>query len=490
MSHLSPLLKPVAAQGRVEEVVRQMAEAIHLGLLDDGERLPVEVELARQFNVAPMTMREALASLRDEGLIETRRGRTGGSFVRRPQNLRTDVIREQLAALPMSALRDLCDEQRAVTGEAAALAATRASQVNLRRMRRFTEQLRRAQTPAELVRADSRFHIELAIAAQSERLTRLSISLQSEFAGMLWFSCDSAAARERHADDHTAIIDAIAVGDPVAARDAADRHVVDASRLVIGASLELRRSGRPRPRSAASQAKTTRLAAAAADVLEPIYAHLERLRTALEEHFTQIGEAVAPEEVPAARELIAEFIATEPLVYGSGFVAEVGAIRGEERQLHWWNRHGDGIAPLQLNLQLDSLDSYDYTEMEWFTRARTGSSRVAFGPYVDYAGSDLYTITTSVPVMLNGRFVGVAGADVDYQLLEERLVDVLLDADHQAVVLTPAWRVIASNSPRFMVGDRLRAAAHDRSEAPEGFKYSAEFPYGTGWFVSMATDST
>ena len=65
-------------------MVQRITEAIHLGLLADGEQLPVEVELARQFGVAPMTVREALAELRDQGLVETRRGRTGGSFVRRP----------------------------------------------------------------------------------------------------------------------------------------------------------------------------------------------------------------------------------------------------------------------------------------------------------------------------------------------------------------------------------------------------------------------
>ncbi len=65
--------------------MQRITEAIHLGLLDDGERLPVEVDLAAQFGVAPMTVREALATLREQELVETRRGRSGGSFVRRPE---------------------------------------------------------------------------------------------------------------------------------------------------------------------------------------------------------------------------------------------------------------------------------------------------------------------------------------------------------------------------------------------------------------------
>ena len=78
MSSLSPLVAPDAPVGRADEIVQRITEAIHLGLLDDGERLPVEVDLAAQFGVAPMTVREALATLREQGLVETRRGRSGG----------------------------------------------------------------------------------------------------------------------------------------------------------------------------------------------------------------------------------------------------------------------------------------------------------------------------------------------------------------------------------------------------------------------------
>ncbi|MGA4993826.1 GntR family transcriptional regulator [Nonomuraea bangladeshensis] len=49
-----------------------------------GERLPVARELANQYGVAMMTIGNALAVLRDEGLIETRQG--AGSFVSRPPN--------------------------------------------------------------------------------------------------------------------------------------------------------------------------------------------------------------------------------------------------------------------------------------------------------------------------------------------------------------------------------------------------------------------
>src|ERR1700754_1096765 len=82
------LLSPVAPAGAVEQVVRRIGEAIGAGLLAPGERLPGQIELSETLGVARMTLRPALAGpegaravLEDAGLIETRRGRTGGAFV-------------------------------------------------------------------------------------------------------------------------------------------------------------------------------------------------------------------------------------------------------------------------------------------------------------------------------------------------------------------------------------------------------------------------
>ncbi|MCY7289134.1 MAG: winged helix-turn-helix domain-containing protein [Cryobacterium sp.] len=89
----------LAQAGRAEQVARRLTDAIILGVLTLGERLPSEQELARRFGVALITVREALVMLRDAGLVETRRGREGGSFV-----IKTDARHE---TLPQARLRDL-----------------------------------------------------------------------------------------------------------------------------------------------------------------------------------------------------------------------------------------------------------------------------------------------------------------------------------------------------------------------------------------------
>ena len=190
--HSVSLISPLAAAGRADEVVQRVSQAIQLGLFVNGEQLPPETEFAAQLGVSAMTLREALATLREQGLVETRRGRTGGTFVRRPLTPPVDVLRARLRAMTTSALRDLIDEQFAVSGAAAKLAAARASGTSVRRLRTLVGQLAEASSLGSLIRADSRFHIEVAIASQSERLTRLEVGLQTQLAELLWLPPETA----------------------------------------------------------------------------------------------------------------------------------------------------------------------------------------------------------------------------------------------------------------------------------------------------------
>jgi DNA-binding FadR family transcriptional regulator len=230
--HSVSLISPLAAAGRADEVVQRVSQAIQLGLFVDGEQLPPETEFAAQLGVSAMTLREALATLRQQGLVETRRGRTGGTFVRRPAAPAVAALRERLRGMTTSTLRDLIDEQFAVSGAAAKLAAARASVASVRRLHTLVHQLTGAASLGSRIRADSRFHIEVAIASQSERLTRLEVGLQTQLGELLWLPPDSAMTEVTGlldpavaAAEHTAIAEAIAAEDGDRARLLAEQHV-------------------------------------------------------------------------------------------------------------------------------------------------------------------------------------------------------------------------------------------------------------------------
>ena len=88
---------------------------------------PRRAELASQFGVSPVTLREALAMLREAGLVETRRGRARRLLHPRPGRGPGRPARAgQLRLLSLHELRDIGDHRAAVAGAAARLAAQRA----------------------------------------------------------------------------------------------------------------------------------------------------------------------------------------------------------------------------------------------------------------------------------------------------------------------------------------------------------------------------
>src|SRR5213076_2655070 len=75
------VLRPVRGHHAFESCVEQLATAIRLGVYPLGTTLPAERELAERLSVSRATLREAMAALRQAGLVETTRGRGGGTVV-------------------------------------------------------------------------------------------------------------------------------------------------------------------------------------------------------------------------------------------------------------------------------------------------------------------------------------------------------------------------------------------------------------------------
>lgn len=228
---------PLTQPGRAEAVTRRLRDAIVLGVLGDGEQLPSEVDLAEALGVAPVTARESLQTLRDLGLVTTRRGRGGGSFVRAPANPDALLIRTRLAELSLVDIRDFGDFYTSIAGAAAALAAERAAEEDLARLREVG--VRRAMDPGGSRRAEAQFHLEVAAATQSARMTQEELRLQAEFGPLLWLAMASEDGRERSEGDHAGIVDAIAAGDRALARDLTEDHVGRAINSVVRVRLEL-----------------------------------------------------------------------------------------------------------------------------------------------------------------------------------------------------------------------------------------------------------
>ncbi|MYR01547.1 MULTISPECIES: GntR family transcriptional regulator [unclassified Streptomyces] len=233
------VFSPVDNRARVDTVVRRLGDAIELGLLADGEQLPGESELAGRLGVSTVTLREALMALRQQGLLITRRGRGGGSFVALPELPAEERLRTRLRGWSTEELRDLGDHWAALSGAGARLAAQRTEPEDLIQLRRTADELIQAQDAAACCRLYGRFHVELAAAAQSARLTREQLTLQGEVGALLCLVLAEDSCREEVADRQRELISAVQDGDHATAGTLAERCVREPVARLVAVRLAL-----------------------------------------------------------------------------------------------------------------------------------------------------------------------------------------------------------------------------------------------------------
>ena len=225
------------------------------------------------------------------------------------------------------------------------------------------------------------------------------------------------------------------------------------------------------------------LAVAVAAHVEPIYAPIEALGDKVVKCRRVRGRLREDYLSPVAT-MVRTTLANEPLFAGFGFVADTDVVEGESHFMLWWQVRGSGASRLRLNLDPSSPDHYDYQSMPWFTSAREERRRVVHGPYVDYSGSELFTLTVTAPVIDGDDFLGVTGADLNFLELERRLVGVLRRAGTDACVVNDEGRVIATNTARWVVSSRIHGQL---AAGSDGVAEVTPVSGGYGWRVVTGT---
>lgn len=456
------VLTPTAtANGLAGHVAQRLSEAIRLGLLLDGERLPPEARLAEQFGVSTVTLREALAALRGEGLVTTRRGRGGGTFVSAPDP--ASGLGGRLREFSVAELRDLGDHRAAIAATAAALAAERALPDEVAELDRQLDRLRTARTASDRRRAALQFSVGVAAAAQSPRLLREEQRLAAEVGDLPWMQASdeehaaAVAARARL----TAAIARRAGG--TAAGIARQQVGIETARMIglrlRAYALDLDHAGEYADADGLSRvgASLDRLFA----MLDGLGAELARLVPGDVGAGADAGAGAAAgaprrDDLAALRPTIFEVLATHRgLAAGAGVITAPDVLADAPLWLEWWWT-SPAAAPEQLRVNLDPAapDFYDYTAAAWYANAQRSGGPQATGPYVDYFCTGEYTITLSVPVRAGGRFLGVAAADILVSSLEGQVVPGLLASAGPVALTSPEGRVIAATAPDWAPGLR------------------------------------
>jgi Cache domain len=142
---------------------------------------------------------------------------------------------------------------------------------------------------------------------------------------------------------------------------------------------------------------------------------------------------------------------------GLGLILEPGLLPTHPLRLEWWQWGSVHEDPQQLEVDLhpDSLGFYDYAAAEWFAVPRRTRQRHIVGPYVDVHGTDRYLLTLTMPVEVDGRFLGVAGADVPISRFETLVLRRLGRTPGDVVVVNSERRVVLSTSAVWITGSLL-----------------------------------
>ncbi len=222
-------------------VYEQLFERIVSGEFAEHVRLPSETKLAERFEVSRPVVREALAKLRDDGIVQSRRG--SGSFVtHRPD-------RALLRFAPIGGVGDIqrCLEFRIATeGAASRLAALRRENSDLRALRGALKELDDCIRTDRLgVEADQEFHLAVCEASKNDFFVSAYVSMRTQIKFGMNLARNLSLMRPAERlklvqSEHVAVYEAIRARAPERAEAAMTAHLNNARRRIFEGGEESR----------------------------------------------------------------------------------------------------------------------------------------------------------------------------------------------------------------------------------------------------------
>jgi GntR family transcriptional regulator, L-lactate dehydrogenase operon regulator len=226
------VFRPIRTGNACEETVERLLHAIKLGVVTAGARLPAERELALRLGVSRATLRDAIRELEQAGYVESRRGRSGGTFVIYQPPGAGGVV----SSLPPrgSGLEDALTLRSVLElGAAEAAARRELSEDERRHLQERLNDCDAADRPGYR-QLDSRLHLAIAEVTGSASLAAAVADVRMRINDLLDQIPVLAPNIEHSRVQHRTLVAAILAGDPLAARAAAEEHIDGTAALLRG----------------------------------------------------------------------------------------------------------------------------------------------------------------------------------------------------------------------------------------------------------------
>ncbi len=226
------LFRPVRRGNSFEDTVARLLQTIRLGVVDPGEPLPSERDLATRFSVSRDTVRDAIKSLSDAGYLVSRRGRYGGTFV--SESLPLPSSEGTPAPGTVADINDILGLREILELGAARAAAARELSAAERDLL-WTRLRETAAAPiGDYRRLDSRLHLTIAEVVGTPSLVSLIADNRTRLNELL----DGIPLLERNIEhsnqQHEDIVVAILTGNPERAVTAMGEHLEGSAALLRG----------------------------------------------------------------------------------------------------------------------------------------------------------------------------------------------------------------------------------------------------------------
>jgi DNA-binding FadR family transcriptional regulator len=228
------LFRPLQKPSAVDEVSDRLLAAIAIGEFVPGERLPVERALAQMLGVGRSTVHEAMSRLGAAGIVEIKRGRAGGAFVRSDWSANSAGAVRRTLGSRWSEIEQLFDLRGLVEGMVARTAAERRTRSDIAAMKKGLSAFASARTPKEEHAADTAIHRAVTAATGNPQVIALSRDLLATITFGIPIEPYSRDVFERALEEHDALVGAVVAGDVEEAGKVAQSHFMMTARTLRG----------------------------------------------------------------------------------------------------------------------------------------------------------------------------------------------------------------------------------------------------------------
>lgn len=228
------LFRPLQKPSAVDEVSDRLLAAIAIGEFVPGERLPVERSLAQMLGVGRSTVHEAMSRLGAAGIVEIRRGRAGGAFVRSDWSANSAGAVRRTLGQRWSQLEQLFDLRGLVEGMVARTAAERRTRSDILALEDGLSAFAAARTPKEEHAADTAIHRAVTAATGNPQVMALSRDLLATITFGIPIEPYRRDVFARALEEHTALVRAVVAGDVEEAGKVAESHFTMTARTLRG----------------------------------------------------------------------------------------------------------------------------------------------------------------------------------------------------------------------------------------------------------------